>query len=192
MMQVYCRVIEAGNFSKAADQLDLSRAVVSKYISALEKRVGARLLNRSTRAISMTEAGQVYYQSCMDILNQLNRLETELASMQNTIKGTLRVAAPVTFGEMFIAPRLYEFLEQHPELSIDLRLNDRNVSLIDEHIDVAIRIGEPEDSSVIAKPLGIIGHYLCASPAYLDKYGSPESLSDLKKHRLIFDKPKLT
>ena len=187
MMQVFCRVIDSGSFTRAADQMKLSKAVVSKYVKELEQRLDCRLINRTTRAIALTDAGRLYYQRSIDILDQIQILEADVAHQKRQVSGTLRVSIPHTFGEMFVAPRLPELMEQHPELKLDIQFTDAHISLVDEHIDLAIRIGKLQDSSLIAQNLGNMFTRLCASPAYLEQYGIPNTPEDLHKHKLIYD-----
>ena len=187
MMQVYCRVVESGSFTRTAEQMNLSKAAVSKYIRELEGRLDARLLNRTTRSISATETGELYYERSLSILNQLEMLETDILALQKNVRGHLRVTMPTTFGEMFILPHLQGFLDTYPELSVDILLSDQFISLVDEHRDMAIRIGYLEDSSLIARPLGNMNIRLCASPVYIEQYGIPEHPKDLQQHRLIYD-----
>ena len=187
LMQTFCRVVDAGSFTRAAEQLNLSRAVVSKYVRTLEARLDSRLLNRTTRSLSLTESGKHYYQRAGNILEQLIELEADVASRQKRVHGLLRVSAPLTYGEMFVAPRLPDLLTEYPDLHVDLALSDRYVSLVDDHFDLAIRIGKLNDSSLIARNLGEVTVKLCASPAYLQSHGLPETMEELNDHQLICD-----
>ena len=144
-------------------------------------------MNRTTRSLALTESGSIYYQQAHNILDQITELEAAVTRRQKRVHGLLRVSAPLTYGEMFVAPRLPELLAQYPDLNLDLTLSDRYVSLVDDHFDLAIRVGQLNDSSLVARSLGDVTVKLCASPSYLQQFGTPETLDDLTKHRLICD-----
>jgi DNA-binding transcriptional LysR family regulator len=187
-MRTFVAVAKEGSFTAAASSLDMSTALASKYVGQLETRLGTRLFNRTTRSISLTEAGAAYLERAQQILDDLDALEGSLGDNATEPSGTLIVSAPVTFGEMYLADMIAEFLDQHPKLSIDLRLTDRFVSLVDEGIDVAIRIGNLADSSNIARRLAPARIITCASPAYLAANGAPQTPADLSDHHCLIDR----
>lgn len=184
-MQVFVSVVELGSFSAAANAARLSPAMVSKHINALEKRLGATLLQRTTRSSHLTEIGRGYYQNCKEILLQIAQAEAGAEVMRGKAKGLLSISAPVWFGTMRLAPLVADFLLEYPEVSVDLSLTDRFVDIIDEGVDVAIRIGELDDSSYIAKKLSLFEVVVCASPAYLQQHGKPLQPDDLKDHQCL-------
>ena len=182
-MSIFRRVVETGSFSAIAREIGTSQPTVSKYVASLEQRLGIKLLNRSTRQLNLTEAGQEYYKHCIRILDDVAESEASIGRGQSRPTGTLRITAPVMFGRLFVAPILWEFLELYPELNIDLLLNDQNVDLIKEGVDVAIRAGSLSDSSLVARKIGTCPpQTLVASPSYLAKRGVPKTLVDLKSH----------
>ncbi|MEJ8567171.1 LysR family transcriptional regulator [Elongatibacter sediminis] len=182
---VFVEVVDSGSFTAAAERLALSRPVVSKYVSRLEARLGVRLLHRTTRRLSLTEAGQRYYDRCRAGLTRIAEAHDEVAQLQAAPRGTLRVNAPMSFGILHVAPALPEFLRQFPDVDIDLDLEDRKIDLVEEGYDVAIRIGELPDSALVARRLGPCRHVVCASPAYLERHGVPRHPDDLRQHRVI-------
>jgi len=184
-MSVFRRVAETGNFSEVARELELSQPTVSKHVAALEKHLNIKLLNRSTRQLSLTDVGKQYYDSCVQILDDLLETESTLRNQQSLPTGTLRINTPVTFGELNIVPYLWQFLADYPDLKIDLIMDDHYVDLVKEGVDVAIRAGVLTDSSLIARKICDIPRVIVASPEYLAANGEPESLQDLKNHKCI-------
>ncbi len=182
LMETFVRVAELGSFSRAADRLGLSRSVVSKYLSALEDHLGARLVNRTTRRLSLTEVGEAYLDRCQRILADLEEAEQAVGSLHGEPRGTLRINAPMSFGFLHLAPALPRFLEAHPGLSVDVTLNDRFVDLLEEGFDLGVRIGSLSDSSLIARKIAPLHLVLCASPEYLARRGMPATLDDLAEH----------
>jgi len=182
---VFVQVVESGSFTAASDRLGLSRSVVSKYITRLEDRLGVRLMNRTTRRLSLTEAGQTFFTGSQRGLQEIETAETEVSRLQETPRGKLRLNAPMSFGILHIAPALPDFLRRYPDLSVDMSLDDRQVDLVEEGFDLAIRIAELPDSSLVARRLGPCRHVVCASPNYLELYGSPRTPDDLRKHNAI-------
>jgi DNA-binding transcriptional LysR family regulator len=182
---VFVRVVERGSFTRAADELGLSRAVVSKYLSRLEERLGARLLHRTTRRLSLTEAGAALFEASRGAIERIDEAEAAVARFQSAPRGRLRVSAPMSFGILHLAPALAEFAREHEAIAIDLRLDDRFVDLVEEGFDVAIRIGKLADSSLVARRLTTTQVVVCASPAYLDEHGEPESPEDLATHHCL-------
>lgn len=186
-MRTFAQVVASGSFTGAAEQRGVSKKLVSKYIAALEAHLGTRLLHRTTRSLSLTEAGALYHVRCVQLLEDLDALENDLQSETARPRGKLLVSAPVTFGEMHLVPLIAEFKSRYPEIAVELRLNDRYVSLVDEGFDLAIRIGELEDSGLIARRLAPAPILVCAAPAYLDRSGMPQLPEELKDHACILD-----
>ncbi len=182
-IEAFVRIVEAGGVGAAAERLDVAKSVVSRRLRDLEARLGVQLLQRTTRRISLTETGRAYYERCVRILADIEEADQAAAQEHGSLRGRLRLAAPLSFGIMHLGPAIREFLEAHPDLSIDLDLNDRRHDLVDEGFDLAVRIGELEDSSLIAKRLAPVRHALCASPAYVARHGAPERPEDLEHHR---------
>ncbi|HEX5393853.1 MAG TPA: LysR family transcriptional regulator [Rhodocyclaceae bacterium] len=184
-MTVFVRIVEAGSLSAAADQLDTSLASVVRSLAALEKALGVRLLNRTTRRIALTDEGREYSERCRQVLAQVEEAEAALSARQITPAGRLAITAPVMFGRLHVEPVLTDFLSSYPEVRAELLLLDRIVDLLEEGLDLAIRIGEPAESSLVAIPLGRTRRVLCASPDYLARQGTPATPADLAGHRGI-------
>ena len=179
---VFVRVVERGSFTLAADDLRLSRAVVSKYLSRLEERLGARLLNRTTRRLSLTEAGAALFEASRGAIERIEEAEAAVAQFQAAPRGRLRVSAPMSFGILHLGPAIADFSREYPGVTLDIRLDDRFVNLVEDGIDVAVRIGLLTDSSLVARKLGLTRAVACASPAYLAEHGEPQSPEDLATH----------
>lgn len=184
-MQVFTRVAELESFSAAARQLSLSKSAVSKQISALEDALGARLLNRTTRKLSLTEAGQGYYQWAQRILNDVEEAERLVGSGRVRARGRLKVSAPMSFGFRHLAPLLPKFMEAYPELELELSLSDRFVDMVAEGQDVALRIGLLQDTSLIARKVSQTRRVLCGSPAYFQANGRPTHPEALSSHQCL-------
>jgi DNA-binding transcriptional LysR family regulator len=182
-MEVFARVIEKGGFSAAARSLDLTPSAVSKLINRLEGRLGVRLLARTTRALSLTSEGEVYYAAATRALGELN--EADLAVASGTARGRVRVNASLPFGTMFVAPHVGAFLSKHPNLTVDLSFTDEVVNLLEEKADLAIRMGNLPDSALKARKLGQSRRVVCASPKYLKQHGTPQSPADLAQHNCL-------
>ena len=181
-MAVFARVVEERSFTQAAGALGRSKSAVSKAVSQLEDRLGARLLNRTTRRLSLTEAGTAYYERAARILAEAAEADNAVSALQDEPRGTLRVNAPMTFGQRHLATAIGAFLKLYPELRLDISLTDRFVDLIGEGYDVAVRIAALPDSSLIAAKLAPIRRVVCASPEYLARAGTPHHPKDLRKH----------
>lgn len=181
-MEIFARVVTAGSMSAAGREMGLSPAVVSKRLRRLEDRLGTRLLQRTTRQIALTEAGQGYFDRVVAILASMEEAEAFVSRRSALARGTLKVAAPTSFGRMHIAPHLGPFLEGNPDLSVNLELSDDFVDIVGEGYDVAIRIAELSDSSLVARRLARNHRILCASPLYLEKHGEPQSIDALSDH----------
>lgn len=184
-LDVFARVVTAKSMSAAGRELNLSPAVISKRIRRLEERLGVRLLQRTTRQLSLTEAGQGFYERVVAILGSIEEAEAWVASGVGQARGTLRVSAPTSFGRLHIAPHLKPFLDANPMVNVDLILTDAFVDIIGEGFDVAVRIADLEDSSLVAKRLAPNHRILCATPTYLAVHGSPATIEELQKHTLI-------
>ncbi len=181
-LQTFVAVVEAGSFSAAAVRLDRAKSAVSRQVAALETRLDVQLLNRTTRRLSLTEAGREFHERAQRILADLEEAELSVAAEQTALRGRLRLAAPLSFGVLHLAPALDEFLLRHPELVLDLDLDDRRINLVEEGFDLALRIGELPDSTLVARPLAPIRMQLCASPDYLRRHGTPRTPQDLAFH----------
>jgi len=184
-LEVFVRVIAAGSMSTAARDLGLSPAVVSKRIKRLEDKLGTRLLQRTTRQISLTEAGQGFHERVLTVLGGLEEAEAFASGRSSEVNGTLKISASTSFGRMHVAPHLKPFMEAHPDLAINLALSDEFTDIVGGGFDIAIRIAELNDSSLVARKLAPVRRVLCATPRYLAEYGTPETLDDLKKHRCL-------
>ncbi len=184
-MRAFVAIVTEGSFSNAASTLQLSPQLVSKYVSKLEEQLDVRLLHRTTRKVSLTEAGTHYYQHAQQILLSIDEMDSQLGGLQQNPKGTLRISAPVSFALKHMAKLVAEFQLRYPLVNVDLQLNDRKVDIVDEGFDVAIRIGQLKSSSLIAKHIAPIRVILCASPEYLKQYGTPIKPEDLKRHRYL-------
>jgi DNA-binding transcriptional LysR family regulator len=184
-MAIFARVVEARSFTAAAAALDLSKSAVSKQVARLEDRLGARLLNRTTRRLSLTEVGAAFYERCARILAEVEDAELAVGRLQDAPRGTLRINAPMSFGQLHLAPAVADFLNGHPGLAIDLTLNDRIVDLVEEGYDVAIRISRLADSSLIARRLVPSRRVVCGSPAYFERHGVPRHPADLRRHNCL-------
>ena len=184
-MEVFVAVVESGNFTAAAEAFNISPVMVGKHVRQLEERLGTRLLTRTTRRQSLTEIGRGYYERCRLILADIRAAESGAEAMRAAPRGTLKVSAPVSFGTQLLAPAMADYLALHPEVSLDLNLNDRVIDLVEEGYDAAIRIGTLHDSGLIARPLKPYRMLICASPDYLARAGTPATPRDLAKHQCL-------
>jgi len=184
-MSAFVMAAESGSYARAAERLDLSPQMVAKHVAALEHRLGARLLNRTTRRQSLTELGTAYYERCKHILNEAEAADSLAQIMNDTPRGKLKVSAPVTFGSYSLMPFVTDFLRHHPEVEIDLHLTDRFVDLVEEGYEVAFRIGPLANSSLTARPLAPYRLVACAAPNYLIERGTPQTPGDLENHECL-------
>ena len=184
-LEVFVAVADAGSFAKAGNRLRLSPPAVTRAISALEDRLGARVFNRTTRSLTITDVGQRFLESAKRVLNDLDTAEKEAIGETAVPHGHLTVTASVTFGRSALAPVVGDFLNQHPRISVSVLLLDRITNLVEEGIDLAVRIGPLPDSSLIAKRIGTVRRVLVASPAYLAQRGKPQTPADLRLHSMI-------
>jgi len=181
----FVRVVEAKSFRAAAAQLGMTPSGVSRAVARLEEQIGVRLLFRSTRALNLTDDGESFYHRCKDILADLGEAVDALGYARTKPRGKLRVAMNVSVGRAGLIPNLADFEERYPEIRLELSMSERNIGLIEEGIDCAIRMGELEDSNLVARKLGSFSNVLCASPGYLARHGTPTCLDDLKRHQCI-------
>jgi len=180
-MEVFVRVVQAGSFSEAARSLSLTPSAVSKQVSRLEDRLGARLINRTTRRLGLTEEGSAFFERAQRILVDIEEAEQAVSHLHGAPRGTLKLNAPVIFGQAYIAPLLPSYLQTNPEMRVEFSLSDRYVDLLEEGLDLVIRIGELSDSSLIARKLASGRRVVVASKAYLNKVGTPRKPSDLSQ-----------
>ncbi len=183
-LTTFVRVVDSGGFSAAGRRLNMSTTMVSNHVQALEDRLGARLLNRTTRKVSLTEVGKAYYDRCTQILADLEQADDVAGALQSTPRGTLRIYT-ATHIVQFIAPVVAGFLGSYPDVKVDLTIGERTIDLIDEGFDVAIRLTPPPDSSLIVRSLATWRHVLCCSPDYLEKHGPLRQLDELANHNCV-------
>ena len=181
----FVRVAELGSYTRAAEALDISRTRVSRQVMALEKALGARLIQRTTRRLHLTEAGERYLMRAQGVLQALDEAAAEVGQGTSDVRGRLRVNGPMSFGTRYLTPLVTQFMLTHPALDVRLDLNDRRVDLLEEGYDVAIRIGSLPDSSLVARRLTRCRLLFCASPEYLATHGEPVSVNDLNEHRCL-------
>ncbi|HJV53356.1 MAG TPA: LysR family transcriptional regulator [Noviherbaspirillum sp.] len=184
-MDIFVRIVETGSLTAAADALDTSLTSVVRSLAALEGTLGARLLNRTTRRMALTDEGREYFERCRRVLAEVEEAESVLSARQAKPAGRLAITAPVMFGRLHVGPVVADFLAAYPSVQAELMLLDRVVDLLDEGMDVAIRIGHLRDSSLVAIPLGTTRRIICASPDYLRRAGMPERPADLARHRCL-------
>lgn len=184
-LRIYVAVIKAGNFTAAAEQLMLSKQYVSRRIAALEESLGARLLNRNTRKLSVTDNGQLFAQHAQRILDDVQEAQQAVSGRQQVLQGSFRLSVPMSFGISHLSPYIAEFLSQHPGLQFQVELADRYVDMVGEGFDMAIRIGTLPDSSLIAKRLGVFRRVICGSPSYIQGAGAPREPEDLLDHACL-------
>lgn len=185
--RMFVAVMELGSFARAAERLGTSAGQASKMVARLEQDLGARLLNRTTRALAPTEVGRAYHERVRDILSDYDGLDAEVRRAMTKPSGRLRLTAPLTFGVGHLAPVLLEFAALYPAIELDVGFSDRVVSLVEEGFDAAVRVGRPADASLIARKLADVGRAVVAAPAYLDRAGTPETPADLARHECVID-----
>ncbi len=184
-MQVFLEVARRGSFAAAADQLGISRAMVTRHVMHLENTLGVRLLHRTTRRLSLTGEGQSYAERCQQILEEIEESEYAVAQMSALPRGTLRVSAPISFGTFHLAPAIAAYQDAYAEVAVEVVLNDRDTDLAEEGIDVAVRVGALEESRLIARRIGTSHMVVCAAPAYLSRRGTPQVPADLSTHNCL-------
>jgi DNA-binding transcriptional LysR family regulator len=186
-MKVAVAVVETGSFTAAGERLGISKALVSKYINQVEANLNVRLFNRSTRRLAITESGQNFYDRSLLLLEEYEDMLESMAGDQTLPKGLIKISAPVSFGENNLAPLLPKFNKMYPDLSIHMELSNKKVDMLEEGIDVRIRIGGVDDSNLIARKINSEPLWLCAAPAYLEKFGTPTSPEQLSDHNCVID-----
>jgi DNA-binding transcriptional LysR family regulator len=184
-MRIFVRVAELASFTRAADSLGLPKASVSTAVQQLESALGTRLLHRTTRKVQLTQDGSAFYERSKDLLTDMDDLQTMFQQASHALRGRLRVDMPSGVARNFIIPRLPEFLQAHPQLELEVSSTDRRVDLIREGFDCVLRIGALGDTTLVARPLGHLRLVNCASPEYLARHGTPQTLNDLARHQLI-------
>lgn len=184
-MQTFVRIVESGSISRAAEQLGIAKSGASRRLAELESRLGVRLITRTTRRSSLTEAGRSFYAGAVKLLADVAELEASTVDADASLEGTLRIAVPLSFGLAHLAPAFEQFLREHPGLKLDIDFSDRQVDLVERGVDLAIRIARLEDSNLQARRLCPIRMLLCASPAYLETHGCPQQPGELAEHRLL-------
>jgi DNA-binding transcriptional LysR family regulator len=181
-MQIFVGIVEAGSISGAAERLDLPKSAVSRRLAELEARLGVSLIQRTTRKQHLTDSGRAFYDRSVAILADLDEAESAVSQAHGSLRGGIKVALPLSFGLLHLAPLIQAFMTLHPDVRFELDFNDRQIDLMQEGFDLAVRIATLEDSSLIARRLAPIRHILCASPGYLRKHGSPQGAADLAHH----------
>lgn len=184
-MSVFIRVVEAGGISKAAEQLGMAKSAVSRRLVELETRLGVRLLNRTTRSSSLTEAGDSYYQRAVRIADDVAELNAMTMDDNTALTGSISLAAPLSFGMFHLSAAIDQFIKQHPDIHINIDFSDRQVDLVEEGLDLAFRIARLEDSNLVARRICPIRILLCASPVYIEQHGEPQHPNELKQHQLL-------
>lgn len=184
-MQVFSKVVELGSFAAAAERLDMSTSAVSRHVAQLEALLDARLLNRTTRRLSLTENGRAYYERCVQLLADLEETEELVSNSNASPRGTLHVTAPISFGTSHLAPAISAYLALHPQMRFDVSLSDRQVDMVEEGLDLAIRVGRIGNQNLVARPIGRARILIAASPAYLAKHGTPQTPRDFSRHQCL-------
>lgn len=186
-MLVFARVVAEGSFSGAARKLGVSKSSISREIAALETRLGAQLLRRTTRRMSLTETGEVFHRRCLRVVEEVEAAEASVSHLQMEPRGEIRLAAPMSFGHRVLAPLLPDFVEKHPNVRLDVDLTDRVIDLVREKFDLTVRIGRglPRERTLVVRRLCAMNLILCASPAYLERHGTPERPEDLEAHECL-------
>lgn len=184
-MRAFVEVARRGSFGAAAEQLGMSRAMVTRHVAHLETGLGVRLLNRTTRRLSLTSEGQAYLERCLQILEEIEEADLAVGRAGTCPRGTLRVTAPTSFGTHHLAPAIAAYQQAYPEVTVGLVLSDRRIDLAEEGIDVAVRVGPLEDSQLVARRLAATGNAVCAAPSYLRARGEPRTPADLAAHNCL-------
>ncbi|MFT5755549.1 MAG: DNA-binding transcriptional LysR family regulator [Alteromonadaceae bacterium] len=184
-MTIFLRVVESGSITKAAEQMNIAKSAVSKRLASLEHKLGTKLINRTTRMSSLTEAGQRYYQRSKVIIDEVEELNSQTSSSKRALAGTLNIAVPLSFGLSHLAPALDLFLKQHTDLKLNINFSDQKIDIVEQGVDLTFRIGQLDNSNLQARKVAPIKHVLCASPEYLKAHGEPKSPSELKQHKVL-------
>lgn len=184
-METFVRVVEAGSISGAAERMGIAKSAVSRRLSDLESRLGVQLFRRTTRRLDLTDSGRGFYERCLTILSDVAEAEDAVSQAHGMLRGRLRVAVPLSFGLLHLGPAICAFMQAHPEVEFDLDMNDRQVDLLAEGLDLAVRIADLEDSTLIARQLAPIHTVVCASPDYLARHGMPQTPEQLAEHNCL-------
>lgn len=184
-MQMFVKVVETASISAAADRLDVAKSAVSRRLAELEARLGVQLFQRTTRRLNLTDSGRSFYERCLRILADLDEAEQSVSQQHAALSGKLRVALPLSFGLLHLAPMINAFAAAHPELEFDLDFNDRQIDLMQEGFDLAVRIAQLTDSSLIARRIAPVRHMACASPSYIAQHGAPKAPQELANHTCL-------
>lgn len=184
-IKAFMHVVETGSFTVASERMGLTRAAVSKYVSQLEHHLDGRLLHRTTRHVSLTEPGRLYYERCVDILHNLEEADSTVSGLSHQPRGTLRISVPTNFAALHLVPLVTRFMQNYPDLKVDMMCSDRYVDLVDEGYDLAIRVMDTVDSDMIARRLARCHHVIVAAPDYLAKHPAPKTPNDLKHHACL-------
>lgn len=184
-MQMFVKVVESASISAAAERLEVAKSAVSRRLAELEARLGVQLLQRTTRRLNLTDSGRSFYERCLRILADLEEAEIAVSQAHGALSGKLRVALPLSFGLLHLVPVINAFAAAHPELEFDLDFNDRQVDLMQEGFDLAVRVAHLSDSSLIARRIAVVRHMVCASPGYLEQRGTPSTPDDLLTHACL-------
>lgn len=178
-IKTFVTLVESRSISKAAEKMDVAISAVSRRLKELESSLGVQLIQRTTRKMHLTEAGEKFYQRCGHLLDDLEEAKLEASNTATTLSGTLKIATPLSFGIAHLSPAISAFMHLHPQIKIDLDMSDRRIDLVEEGLDLAIRVGTLEDSSLKARKLASVQHVVCASPEFIDQYGRPKTPQDL-------------
>ncbi|MBT3619560.1 MAG: LysR family transcriptional regulator [Porticoccaceae bacterium] len=184
-MHIFLRVVETGGITKAAEQMNIAKSAVSKRLASLEHKLGIKLINRTTRMASITEAGQHYYQRSKLIFDDVEELNSQTYNKTRALQGTLNIAVPLSFGLSHLAPALDLFFKEHADLKLKINFSDQRIDIIEQGVDLAFRIGQLDNSTMQARKIAPIKHVLCASPEYLKLHGEPKSPDDLRGHKIL-------
>ena len=184
-MQIFVSIVEAGSITAAAERLNLAKSAVSRSLAELEAHLGVALIQRTTRRLNLTDSGRAYYERCLGILADVAEAESAVSQSHGALKGHLKVALPLSFGLLHLAPLIQTFMTEHPEIRFELDFNDRQIDLMQEGFDLAVRIATLADSSLIARRLAPIRHVVAASPAYLALHGTPRDAAELAQHECL-------
>ena len=184
-MATFAKVVELGSFARAADRVDVSVSAVSRQVSELERHLGTRLLNRTTRRLSLTESGRLFHERCVQLLADLEEAEQSATAETVTPRGTLKLTAPITFGARYLAPAIAAFIARFPEMRFDVELSDRAVDLVDEGFDAALRVGNIGSQNLVGRKIGVTRLVCCAAPAYVARHGKPRTPEGLAEHTCL-------
>jgi DNA-binding transcriptional LysR family regulator len=184
-MAIFAIVVSTGSFTKAAEKLKLPKSTVSRKVSQLEKRVGVRLINRTTRNLKPTETGKLYFSQCQKMLEQAEEADRIVNNMQSEPSGLLRISTPLSFGTPFFIGVIKQFLDKYPKVNVEIISDNKQIDMLEQEVDIAFRVGPLSDSSLIARNIGTARLSLCATQAYIDKYGEPKTIQDLEAHTCI-------